>query len=110
MLFSVSVETISISKSLIKKRIMRKNPPKDVIESRIAKRYHKLHDPIIELLQALQDAIPDGTTIGDKVTLTQLNGYIEINCNAKPVELVINDGKQEFTLKIKKLKGNNVHQ
>lgn len=79
---------------------MRTKPPKQALEARIAKRYHRLYKPIIELVQALQDAIPQGMELGDRIELTQSNGYITIDTKARPVELVINDGKHIFTLKI----------
>lgn len=39
----------------------------EVLENRITKRYHKLHAPIVELVQALQDAIPPGTVLSDEL-------------------------------------------
>ena len=83
---------------------MRAKPPNSVIESRIAKRYHRLHQPIIELVQALQDAIPQGMELGERVELTQVDGYINIDTKARPVELVLNDGQQIFSLKIKQIR------
>ena len=74
-----------------------------VAQARIAKRYHKLHTPIIELVQALQDALPPGTVLGERVELTQADGYIDVAMALKPVRLVLNDGTRKFTLVIEEL-------
>lgn len=73
---------------------------REVAERRIAKRYHKLHVPIIELVQALQDAIPAGSVLGERIELTQVDGHIEVAMRLKPVRLVLNDGNKRFTLMI----------
>lgn len=81
---------------------MRKAINKDVMYARIAKRFHRLHQPLVDMIQCLQDAVPSTTVLGS-VELTQTNGYINISYTAKPIKpikLVINDGKRKFTLKM----------
>lgn len=70
----------------------------EVAERRIAKRYHKLHTPIIELVQALQDAIPSGMVLGERIELRQVDGHIDVAMTLKPTRLVLNDGQRKFTL------------
>lgn len=83
---------------------MRTRPNKDVAETRIVKRFHKLHKPIVELVQSLQDLVPQGMELGDTVELTQVDGHIRIAYGARPVELVLNDGNHKFSLKIQEVK------
>jgi hypothetical protein len=77
---------------------MRTQVNKERAESRVVNRYHKLHAPLVELIQSLQDLVPQGMTLSDKVELTQVEGYIEINQNAKPIRLVINDENRKLTI------------
>jgi len=77
---------------------------KDAAERRIAKRYHKLHAPIVELVQALQDAIPPGTVLGEKIELKQMDGHIDVAMTCRPVRLVLEDGTRRFTLIIEQIK------
>ncbi len=79
---------------------MRKRPNQDVIAARIAKRYHRLHDPIVELVQCLQDSIPQGMELGDRVVLEQKDGQIQIICKMRPIEIVIVDGNNEYSLRM----------
>lgn len=79
----------------------------EMSERRIAKRYHKLHAPIIELVQALQDAIPPGAVLGERIELKQVNGHIEVAMKLKPVRLVLEDRSRRFTLVIEELKEEN---
>lgn len=74
----------------------RVNP--EVLEKRITKRYHKLHTPIVELVQALQDAIPPGTVLGERIELKQMDGHVDVAMTLKPVRLVLEDGERRFTL------------
>lgn len=76
----------------------RLNP--QVAERRIAAKYHKLHTPIVELVQALQDAIPPETALGSTVELTQIGGHIEVATTLTARRLVLNDGRHRFTLLI----------
>lgn len=70
----------------------------EVAERRIAKRYHKLHNPIVELVQALQDAIPSGMVLGERIELKQVDGHIDVAMTLKPTQFVLNDGERRFTL------------
>lgn len=76
----------------------------EVLEKRITKRYHKLHAPIVELVQTLQDAIPPGTVLGERIELKQMNGHIEVAMTLKPMRLVLEDGERRFTLVIEELR------
>jgi hypothetical protein len=77
---------------------MRSPISKERAESRVVNRYHKLHQPLIELIQSLHDLVPQGMVIGGTIELTQVDGYIEISQNAKPIRLVINDGDKRLTI------------
>lgn len=77
---------------------MRMQANKERAESRVVSRYHKLHTPLIDLIQSLQDLVPQGMTLGGTVELSQVDGYIEINQTAKPIQLVINDGNRRLTI------------
>ena len=76
----------------------------EVAERRIAKRYHKLHIPIVELVQALQDAIPNGTVLGERIELKQVDGHIDVAMTLMPIRFVLNDGQRKFTLIIEESK------
>lgn len=75
----------------------------EVADRRIAKRYHKLHAPIVELVQALQDAIPPGTVLGERIKLKQMNGHIDVAMTLKPTRLVLEDEERRFTLIIEEI-------
>lgn len=75
----------------------------EVVERRIAKRYRKLHVPIVELVQALQDAVPSGTVLGERIELKQMDGHIDVAMTLKPTHLVLNDGERRFTLIIEEI-------
>lgn len=81
---------------------MRRAVNKDVMSARIVKRFHRLHEPLVDMIQCLQDAVPSTSVLGS-VELTQANGYINISYTAKPIKLVINDGKRRFTLKLEEI-------
>lgn len=87
---------------------MRAKVNKETAERRIVNRYHKLHIPIAELVQALQDAIPSGTVLGERIELQQVDGHIDVAMALKPTRLVLNDGQRRFTLIIEEI--NNSHQ
>lgn len=78
---------------------MKKKPSMDMTEGRIVKRYHRLYVPLVELIQSLQDLVPDGMELG-QVELTQMDGFVRIAYHAKPIQLVINDGERRFLLRI----------
>lgn len=83
---------------------MRTRPTPQAAERRIAAKYHKLHTPITELVQALQDAIPPETALGGKVELTQIDGHIEVATTLTARQLALNDGVHRFTLTIEELR------
>lgn len=82
---------------------MRTRPTPQVAERRIAAKYHKLHTPIVELVQVLQDAIPPETALGGTVELTEVDGHIEIATTLTARRLVLNDGTHRFTLMIEEV-------
>ena len=79
---------------------MRARPTPQAAERRIAAKYHKLHVPIVELVRALQDALPPGTALGSMVELTQIDGHIEVATTLTARRLILNDGTHRFTLTI----------
>ena len=86
---------------------MRTQVNKERAESRVVNRYHKLHTPLVELLQSLQDLVPQGMTLSDTVELTQIEGYIEISQKAKPIRLVINDKSRRLTILMEERRPNS---
>jgi len=83
---------------------MRKPLTPQAAERRIASKYHRLHTPIVELVQALQDAIPPGTALGGTVELTQIDGHIQVATTLTARQLVLNDGAHRFTLTIENVR------
>lgn len=78
---------------------MRADIPKRTAEARLVKRYHKLYVPLVELVQALQDLEP-GTMLIDSAEFTKTDKNVRVEYKVKPVQLVIQDGGQKFTLSV----------
>ncbi len=85
---------------------MRKRPNQDVIEARVVKRFNRLHEPLLNLVQALQDMAPEGAVLGDKVEFTKLDGHLRIGYGQKPIQIVINDGSYVLEMTIRQLDKN----
>jgi hypothetical protein len=82
---------------------MRTAAPRETVEARIVKRYHKLYIPLVELVQSVQDLESDGIQTAD-IELTRDGGDIVIQYTARAMRLIINDGDKRFTLQIEKIK------
>lgn len=82
---------------------MRSALPQQTAEARIVKRYHRLYEPLIDLVQAVQDIQSDGIQVAD-IELTRDGGDIVIQYTAKATRLTINDDKKKFVLQIEKIK------
>lgn len=52
---------------------MRTTGPRETVEARIVKRYHKLYTPLVELVQSVQDLESDGVQTAD-IELTRDGG------------------------------------
>jgi hypothetical protein len=83
---------------------MRNQLSKEAGEAKLLKRYHRLYTPIVELIQTLEDIIPPGAVLGDKIELSQVDGYVEVATTLKPRILILNDGKRRFRLVIEEIK------
>jgi hypothetical protein len=81
---------------------MRTRPNRDRAESRVVNRYHKLYDPLIELVQSIEDLMPAGTQLGDTVELNTTNGELLVAYKERPVRLVIHDKERTFVLEVGK--------
>lgn len=82
---------------------MRTAAPRETVEARIVKRYHKLYAPLVELVQSVQDLESDGIQTAD-IELTRDGGDIVIQYTAKATRLTINDGGKKFILQMEKVK------
>jgi len=82
---------------------MRTLAPRETVEARIVKRYHKLYEPLVELVQSVQDLESDGMQTTD-IELTRDGGDIVIQYTTKATRLTINDDKKKFILQIEKIK------
>ena len=74
---------------------------KATAEARVVNKYHKLYVPLIELVNALQNLEPGGTTV-DSVTLTDKpEGHtVQVEYAARPVMLTIKDKDRTFILRV----------
>ncbi len=82
---------------------MRTTAPRETVEARIVKRYHKLYAPLVELVQSVQDLESDGVQTAD-IELTRDGGDIVIQYTARAMRLIINDGDKRFILQMEKSK------
>lgn len=81
---------------------MRTSAPRETVEARIVKRYHKLYTPLVELVQSVQDLEADGVQAAD-IELTRDGGDIVIQYTARAMRLIINDDGKRFILQMEKL-------
>jgi hypothetical protein len=77
---------------------MRQPVDTSTAESRVISKYRKLHTQLTSLLQSVQDLLPPGIQLNDKVTFTQQDGKVHIAFQAKPMQVVINDGTQQIRI------------
>jgi hypothetical protein len=73
---------------------------KETAELRVINKYHKLHKPLIELVDALQNLEPGGTLVDDISLINDGNGKIRIAYVAKPIMLTIQESNRAFILRI----------
>jgi len=80
---------------------MRAPISRETAEFRVVNKYHKLYEPLIDLVNALQLIEPGGTLI-DNVTLTEKSteSKVEIAYTARPVMLTIKDKDRTFILRV----------
>ncbi len=83
---------------------MRNQLTPEVAASRIVKRYHKLHVPLVELVQLLQDMVPAGMELDENVKVVRENGVVKVSYRARPIRITIVDGGMQFELKLSKSK------
>lgn len=76
---------------------------KDTAEIRVIRKYHKVYPLIVELVDALQNLEPGGTLVDDAMFITKANGKIQMAYKARPVRMVIDDGRRKFTLRVDEL-------
>lgn len=75
---------------------MRRPDDTSAAESRVISKYHKLHAQLTGLLKAVQDLLPPGIQLNDTVTFTRQEGKVHIAYQAKPMQVIINDGTQQI--------------
>lgn len=80
---------------------MRTKPSKERAESRVVSKYHKLHEPLVELIQSLEDLMPNGMQLGDIVELTTKNGELFISSRGRPVRIVVHDKERTMVLEMR---------
>lgn len=81
---------------------MRTRPTKERAESRFDNRYKKLYEPLVDLIQSLEDMLPPGYQLGDKVDITLKEGKYTINGSGRPPKLVLHDASNTYVLEIRK--------
>lgn len=74
---------------------------KETAEARVVAKYHKLYQPLVELVDALQRLEPGGTLVDD-VTFTDKpdEHKVSIAYAARPVMLTIKDKGRTFILRV----------
>jgi len=81
---------------------MRTRPNQARANSRFAFRYEKLYEPLIDLIQSLEDMLPPGFQLGDEVDITLEDGKYTVTGNGRPPRLILHDAKQMYTLEVRK--------
>lgn len=72
-------------------------------ETRVVSKYHKLYVPLVELVDALQNLELGGTLVDEAKFTNKKDGGIRVAYKARPVRMVIVDGKRKFTLRVDEL-------
>jgi hypothetical protein len=80
---------------------MRTRPNLQYAEDRFANRYHKLYEPLIDLIQALEDLLPQGFQLGEEIDLTVHDGMISIKGGSRPARLIVHDAKHQYILEVR---------
>lgn len=81
---------------------MRTRPSHDRATSRVVNRYHKLYEPLIELVQSIEDLLPPGLQLDETVELSTDEGEISIAYKVRPMRLVVHDADNTFVLEVRK--------
>lgn len=81
--------------------IMRARLEQSIAGYRLVKRYRRLHEHLINLIQVIHDSAPEGMML-DNVKLVEDDGYVQAQYTLKPVTIEIVDGEHRFTLKMTK--------
>jgi len=79
---------------------MRTRPTKERAESRVVSRYHKLYEPLIALIQSLEDLLPSGMQLDETVEFNTDNDMLSVAYKARPISLVIRDKGQTIVVRV----------
>jgi hypothetical protein len=71
-----------------------------IAESKVVRRYNKLYESLMELLNSLQILEPGGTLIDDIVISTREEGKVRLAYISTPVQLAIEDQDRRFILRV----------
>ena len=82
---------------------MRARLEQSVVGYRLVKRYRRLHEHLVNLIQVIHDAAPEGMML-DEVKLVEDDGYVQARYTLKPVTIEIVDGEHHFTLRMTKVR------
>ena len=72
-------------------------------EIRLVAKFRKMYPAIIDLISALNNLEPGGTTVTDAKLTVKPTGGISVAYHAHPVRLTIVDGSRKFSLQIDEL-------
>lgn len=75
---------------------MENKTSQDQAKANVVGKYHKLYEPLIDMVDALQDLEPGGTLVDDIV----IGKGARVAYTAHPVMLTIRDGNRTFILRI----------
>jgi len=79
---------------------MRTRPTKERAESRVVSRYHKLHEPLIALIQSLEDLLPAGMQLDDTIEFNTENDMLSVTYKARPISLVVRNKDQTIVVQV----------
>ena len=79
---------------------MKQPVTKDRAETRVVNKYHKLYQPLIELVDSLQDLEPGGTLVDDVSIYRDEDKKVHIAYVAKPIMLTITEQDRVFILRV----------
>lgn len=68
--------------------------------TRVSSKYHKLHQSLLELVDALNVLEPGGTLIDDVTFSTKEDGKIQVAYVATPIQVTINTPERKLILKV----------
>ena len=79
---------------------MRAPIPRETAELRVVQKYRKLYEPLIDLVNALQNLEPGGTLVDDVTITDKPEGGVSVAYVAKPLMLTINEKNRVFILRM----------